>query len=146
AHGCRPLSAHARLAVAESVRGTAHRPPPPRVPRPHRGAERRPPASPPEPLSPLLPRCPNTPRPGQGHTGAQTGGAPRSGRHRRDPHGRRPASSVHTPGGVGSFRPAGCPATRRSPVGRSTRFLGLPPPCVCGSTGGVSLGAKAQRP
>ena len=31
----------------------------------------------------------------------------------------------------------GCPATRKSPVGRSTRFLGLPPPCVYGSTVGV---------
>jgi putative transposase len=40
------------------------------------------------------------------------------------------------PGGVRSFRPASCAATRKSPVGRSTRFLGLPPPCVCGSTGG----------
>ena len=44
-----------------------------------------------------------------------------------DTHGRRPASSVHMRGGVRSVRPTGCAATRKSPVGRSTRFLGPPP-------------------
>jgi hypothetical protein len=80
---------------------------------------------------PLLPPRPNTPLPRQGLPGAQTGGASRPGSHRRDAHGRRPPSSLHTPGGVRSFRPAGC--TRHAEVaGRSVSAvrLGLPPPGV----------------
>ena len=79
----------------------------------------------------LLPRCPNPPLPRQGRPGAQTGGAPRPRQDRRDAHGRRPPSSLHSPGGVRSFRPAGC--TRHAEVaGRpvSAVRLGLPPPCV----------------
>src|SRR4029453_12508865 len=64
------------VALAESVRGTAHRRPPPRVSRPRRGAERNPSASPAERVPHLLPRGPDTPLPGEGRPGATTGGAP----------------------------------------------------------------------
>src|SRR4029453_6652922 len=49
------------VALAESVRGKAHRPPPPRVSRPRRGAERTPSASPAEPVPHLLSPRQNTP-------------------------------------------------------------------------------------
>ena len=113
-----------------------------------------PPASPAARLPHLLPRRPDPPLPGEGRPGAQTGGAPRPGRNRRDTHGRRPASSVHTPGGVRSFRPAGCAATLNvagrsvHAVPRSSSALRL----ELHGTGprGVSFGAKAhalnQRP
>ena len=88
-----------------------------------------PPASPAARLPHLLPRCPNTPLPGEGRPGAQTGGAPRPRPDRRDTHGRRPPSSVHTPGGVRSVRPAGGTGHAEA-AGRpvSAVRLGLPPP------------------
>ena len=84
-----------------------------------------PPASPAARLPHLLPQRPNTPLPGQGRPGAQTGGAPRSRPDRRDAHGRRPPSSVHPPGGVRSFGPAGGAARRKLPVSRSPRFTSV---------------------
>jgi hypothetical protein len=55
-----------RVSLAEFLRGTAHRHPPPRVPRPHRGAERTPSASPAERVPHLLPRGPHPPLSGEG--------------------------------------------------------------------------------
>jgi hypothetical protein len=84
-----------------------------------------------ERLPSLLPRCPNPPRPGPGRPGAQTGRAPRPRPDRRDAHGRRPPSSVHTPSGVRSFRPERVPATRKSSVARLVWFASmLSPPCA----------------
>ena len=50
----------------------------------------------------LLPPLPNPPLTGEGRTRAETGRSPRPGQYRRDTHGRRPASPVHTAGCVGS--------------------------------------------
>src|SRR5262249_37442075 len=82
------------IPLAESVRGTPHRDSAPRVPRPCDRLERAPPASRAPRLPRLLPPLPNPPLTGEGRTGAETGGAPRPGRNRRDTHGRGPASSV----------------------------------------------------
>jgi hypothetical protein len=109
----------ASLPLAEFIPGTPHRDPAPRVPRPHGGVACC------ATTSSTTPQCPNAPLPRQGRPGAETRGAPRPGRHRPDTHGRRPASSVHTPGGVRSFRPAGVPVSLKSPVGWSVRFASL---------------------
>src|SRR5262249_9416350 len=114
--------------LAESVRGTPHRNAPPRVPRPRRGAERNAPALPAARLPHLLPPLPDPPLPGEGRTGAQTGGAPRPGRNRREAHGRGRASSVRAAGCVRSCLPAGC--TGRAEVGGQRvplAVLALPP-------------------
>src|SRR5437867_1110423 len=93
--------------VAESVRGTPHRNPAPRVPRPCGRAERDPPASPAARLPRLLPPCPDPPLIGEGLTRAETGGAPRPRPNRRDAHGRRTPSSVQPAGCVRSRLPLG---------------------------------------
>src|SRR5262249_32061152 len=86
---------------------------------------------------------------GEGRTAAKTGGALRPGRNRRNTHGRRPASSVHTAGCVRSSAPtlltghevAGftcSPGSRRLPSSRSE---------VRGEPGGshfASLASAAQ--
>ena len=96
--------------MAESLRGTSHRDPAPRVPRPRGRAERRPPAPHAARLSRVLPRDPDSPVPRQGRPRAQIGGASPPGPHRRDAHGRRPPSSVHPPGSIvaGRRRPQLC--------------------------------------
>jgi putative transposase len=88
--------------LAESVRGAPHWDPAPRVPRPRRGGERSPSPPPAARVPRLLPPLPDSPFLGEGHTGAETGGAPRPGWNRPDAHGRRPASSVHAAGCVRS--------------------------------------------
>ncbi len=82
-------------------------------------------ASPAARLPCLQPPCPDPPLTGEGLPGAETDGAPRPRQDRRDAHGRRPPSSLHTPGGVRSFRLRGVPATLKSPVGRSVRFASV---------------------
>src|SRR5439155_7569741 len=117
----------AAVPVAESVRGTPHRDPAPRVARPRGGAQRDPPGSLAARLPHLLPPCPDPPLTGEGLPGAKTGGAPRPGRNRRDAHGRRPASSVHTAGCVSACLPAG--RSRHHGVGgRGVRLAVLAPP------------------
>ena len=50
------------------------------------------------------------------------------GRIVETPHGRRPPSLVHAPGGVRLSGLRGVPVTRKAPVGRSAVRLGLLPP------------------
>ena len=120
------------LPVAESVRGTPHRDPPPRVPRPRRGAERNAPASPVAGLPHLLPPVPHSPLTGKGLPRAETGGAPRPGQNRRDAHGQRPASSVLTAGCVGSRLPAECTSDAEVSVQHVRLGLSLPVPSGSG--------------
>ena len=111
-----PTEPTATIPSAPTSQNALHWDPAPRVPRPRRGLERNATASPGWRLPHLLPPLPDSPLLGEGHTGAETGGAPRSGWNRRDAHGRRPASSVHAAGCVRSCRPASVPAALKLAV------------------------------
>ena len=111
------------ITLAESVRGTAHRHAPPRVPRPRRRAERTPSTSPAEPIPYLLSPRQNTPLAGQGRAGAKDGSSALT----TAGSSRRPwsaASIIVTRARRRKIRPAcgGLPAPR-SGSGRSQRRL-----------------------
>ena len=74
----------ASVPLAESVRGTPHWNPTPRVPRPYDRAQRDPPASAAARLPCLLPQRPDAPLPEQGLPGTESGAPSRPGQNRWD--------------------------------------------------------------